>query len=52
MEKVTLKCKVAVSGNVRAELMWCNEPMSFWGTVDPQSGDIRDNQAIPSISRI
>ena len=24
--------------------MWCNEPMSFWGTVDPQSGDIRDNR--------
>ncbi|MDO5412684.1 MAG: aconitase X swivel domain-containing protein [Candidatus Limivicinus sp.] len=44
MEKVMLKCKVAVSGNVRAELMWCNEPMSFWGTVDPQSGDIRDNR--------
>lgn len=44
MEKVTLKCKYAVTGNVRAELMWCNEPMSFWGTVDPQSGLIRDKR--------
>ena len=37
MEKVTVKCKTAVYGNVRAELLWANEPMSFWGTVDPQS---------------
>ena len=44
MEKVTVKCKTAVSGNVRAELLWANEPMSFWGTVDPQSGLIRDNR--------
>lgn len=44
MEKVTVKCKTAVYGNVRAELLWANEPMSFWGTVDPQSGLIRDNR--------
>ena len=44
MEKVTVKCKTAVSGNVRAELLWSNEPISFWGTVDPQSGLIRDNR--------
>ena len=44
MEKVTVKCKPAVYGNVRAELLWANEPMSFWGTVDPQSGLIRDNR--------
>ena len=30
MEKVTVKCKTAVYGNVRAELLWANEPMSFW----------------------
>ena len=41
MEKVTVKCKTAVYGNVRAELLWA---MSFWGTVDPQSGLIRDNR--------
>ena len=51
MEKVMLKCKVAVSGNVRAELMWCNEPMSFWGTVDPRAAT-SGITAIPSISRI
>ena len=44
MEKVTVKCKTAVYGNVRAELLWANEPMSVWGTVDPQSGLIRDNR--------
>lgn len=44
MEKVTVKCKTAVYGNVRAELLWANEPMNFWGTVDPQSGLIRDNR--------
>ena len=44
MEKVTVKGKTAVYGNVRAELLWANEPMSFWGTVDPQSGLIRDNR--------
>ena len=44
MEKVTVKCKTAVYGNVRAELLWANEPMSFWGTVDPQCGLIRDNR--------
>lgn len=31
MEKVMLKCKVAVSGNVRAELMWCNEAHELLG---------------------
>ena len=44
MEKVTVKCKTAVYGNVRAELLWANEPMSFWGPVAPQSGLIRDNR--------
>lgn len=44
MEKVTVKCKTAVYGNVRAELLYANEPMSFWGTVDPQTGTIRDNR--------
>lgn len=44
MEKITVKCKTAVYGNVRAGLLWANEPMSFWGTVDPQSGVIRDNR--------
>ena len=45
MEKtLTLKCKTAVYGDVRAELLWSNEPISIWGTVDPQSGDIRDQR--------
>ena len=44
MEKVTVSAKYAVRGNVRAELLWSNEPISFWGTVDPQSGLIRDKR--------
>ena len=44
MEKITVKCKTAVYVNVRAELLWANEPMSFWWTVDPQTGVIRDNR--------
>ena len=44
MEKATVTCRTAVYGNVRAAILWANEPMSFWGTVDPQSGLIRDNR--------
>ena len=44
MEKVIMKAKFAVRGSVRAELLWSDTPISFWGTVDPQSGMIRDNR--------
>lgn len=44
MEKVTMKAKYAVRGSVRAELLWADAPLCFWGTVDPQSGLIRDNR--------
>lgn len=44
MEKVIMKAKYAVRGSVRAELLWSDTPISFWGTVDPQSGMIRDNR--------
>lgn len=44
MEKVILKARYAVRGNVKAELLWANAPLCFWGTVDPQSGLIRDNR--------
>ena len=44
MEKVTMKARYGVRGNVKAELLWGNAPLCFWGTVDPQSGLIRDNR--------
>ena len=44
MEKINVKAKYAVRGNVKAPVLWSNEPISFWGTVDPQSGLIRDNR--------
>lgn len=44
MEKVTMKAKYAVRGNAKAKLLWSSEPICFWGTVDPQSGQIRDNR--------
>lgn len=44
MEKITMKAKYAVRGAVKAELLWAEEPLCFWGTVDPQSGQIRDNR--------
>lgn len=44
MEKITISAKYAVRGNVRAPLLWCDAPLCFWGVVDPQTGDIRDNR--------
>lgn len=44
MEKVVMEARYAVRGNVRAELLWSDKPISFWGTVDPKSGQIRDNR--------
>lgn len=44
MEKMMIPAKYAVRGNVKAELLWADEPLCFWGTVDPQSGTIRDNR--------
>ena len=44
MAQVTIKAKYAVRGNIRAELLWANAPLCFWGVVDPQSGQIRDNR--------
>ena len=45
MEKVSIKCKVAVSGNVRAKLLYSKDSFCFWGGADPQSGLIRDNRS-------
>lgn len=44
MEKMILKAKYAVRGNVKAELLWGNAPLCFWGTVDPKNGLIRDDR--------
>lgn len=44
MEKVTVKCKTAVAGSVKAELMFSNDSFCFWGGADPATGEIRDNR--------
>lgn len=44
MEKITVKCKTAVSGNVRAEILFSNDSFCFWGGADPATGIIRDNR--------
>ena len=44
MEQVRVKCKTAVSGSVKAELLFSNDSFSFWGGADPTSGLIRDNR--------
>ncbi len=44
MEKVTVKCKKAVSGSVKADLLFSNDSFSFWGGANQATGEIRDNR--------
>lgn len=44
MEKISVKCKKAVSGNARGKLLFSNDSFCFWGGADPASGEIRDNR--------
>ncbi|NMW85742.1 DUF126 domain-containing protein [Peptoniphilus sp. AGMB00490] len=41
---LNIKCKSAVRANLKAELLWTEKPLSFWGTVNPKNGEIRDNK--------
>ncbi|MCC2253298.1 DUF126 domain-containing protein [Ruminococcus sp. CLA-AA-H200] len=45
MEKVRMNCKVAVSGNVRAKLIYSRDSFCFWGGADPKTGEIRDDRS-------
>lgn len=44
MEKVSINCKTAVSGNARGQLLYSNDSFCFWGGADPATGIIRDNR--------
>ena len=44
MEKVRVGCKAAVTGNVKAELLFSNDSYCFWGGVDQSTGVITDGR--------
>ena len=44
MEKVRISCKYAVSGNVTAEVLFSNDPFSFWGGVERETGIVTDKR--------
>lgn len=44
MEKVSMKCRTAVSGSAKGELLFSNDSFCFWGGADPATGIIRDNR--------
>lgn len=39
-----MSCKYAVSGNLRAEALFSNDPFSFWGGVERETGVITDKR--------
>jgi predicted aconitase with swiveling domain len=39
-----IQAKVLVPGDIRGEVLVSNEPLSFWGGYDPQSGEITDRR--------
>ncbi len=48
MEKLILQARVLVGGPTEGEALVLPEPLSFWGGLDPQTGDIID-QRHPSL---
>ena len=48
MEKLILQARVLVGGHTEGEALVLPEPLSFWGGLDPQTGDIID-QRHPSL---
>lgn len=48
MEKLILQARVLVGGQAEGEALVLPEPLSFWGGLDPQTGDIID-QRHPSL---
>ena len=50
MEKLVLQAHILVGGQAQGEALVLPEPLSFWGGLDPQSGDIID-QRHPTLGR-
>ncbi|WP_409968059.1 DUF126 domain-containing protein [Bengtsoniella intestinalis] len=44
MEKVRIQCKYALSGATRAEVLYSNDPFSFWGGVERETGIVTDKR--------
>lgn len=41
---VTVTASMLVPGNARGRVLWLEEPLSFWGGVDPEDGRIIDGR--------
>lgn len=41
---VTVLARNLVAGSARGPVLWLDEPLSFWGDVDPEDGRIRDER--------
>lgn len=44
MEKLRINCKYALHGNAKGEVLFSNDPFSFWGGVDTETGVIKDKR--------
>ena len=44
MENVRIQCRYAVSGNVTADVLFSNDPFSFWGGVERETGIVTDKR--------
>jgi len=44
MEKIIIKCRSVVGGFAEGEALVTNQPISFWGGLDPKSGLIVDKR--------
>jgi hypothetical protein len=41
-QSLTYSGTVHVTGTSQGRLLWCDQPFSFWGGVDPTTGEIID----------
>lgn len=44
MEKLRMDCKYALRGEAKGEILFSNDPFSFWGGVDTETGVIKDKR--------
>ncbi|MCI2061813.1 MAG: DUF126 domain-containing protein [Eubacteriaceae bacterium] len=44
MERVRIPCQYAVSGNLKTDVLYSEEPFSFWGGVERETGIITDRR--------
>ena len=44
MEKIRISCRYAVSGNIKAPVLYSETPFSFWGGVERETGIVTDKR--------